>query len=150
VNRVERKGGVVPASEVNQVVDSVIRALRAVRGPDGQPVVTRTWRPAPDDTLGIGGPTGGDVYFSLAPGYYYSTGAGDSLTGARAPAGSHGFPSTEPDMRTVLCAIGPGVGGRRLPTARVIDAAPTVAEWLGIPPPGEARGISLLRAMQGR
>jgi hypothetical protein len=150
VNRVERKGGIVPASEVNQVADSVIRALLAVRGPEGQPVVTRTWRPLPDDTLGLGGPTGGDVYFSLAPGYYYSTGAGDSLTGARAPAGSHGFPSTEPDMRTVLCAIGPGVGGRRLPTARVIDAAPTVAEWLGIPPPGETRGVSLLRAMRGR
>jgi len=50
----------------------------------------------------------------------------------------------------VLCAIGPGVGGRRLPTARVIDAAPTVAEWLGIPPPGDAKGVSLLRAMTGR
>lgn len=150
VNRVERKGGIVPASEVNQVADSVIRALLAVRGPDGLPVVTRTWRPVPDDSLGIGGPTGGDVYFSLAPGYYYSTAAGDSLTGARAPGGSHGFPSIEPDMLTVLCAIGPGVGGRRIPTARVIDAAPTVAEWLGVPPPGEARGMSLLAGMRAR
>jgi hypothetical protein len=150
VNRVERKGGIVPASEVNQVADSVVRVLLAVRDADGRPVVTRTWRPVPDDTLGIGGPTGGDVYFSLAPGYYYSTAAGDSLTGTRSPGGSHGFPSVEPDMRTVLCAIGPGVGGRRLPTARVIDAAPTVAEWLGIPPPGEARGVSLLSAMRGR
>src|SRR5688500_6739253 len=150
VNRVEWKGGIVPPSEVNQVADSVIRTLLAVRGPDGKPIVTGTWRPAPDDTMGIGGPTGGDVYFGLAPGYYYSTAAGDSLTGGRAPGGSHGFPSIEPDMRTVLCAIGPGVGGRRLPTARVIDAAPTVAEWLGIPPPGEAKGVSLLGAMRGR
>jgi type I phosphodiesterase/nucleotide pyrophosphatase len=150
VNRIGRKGGIVPPSEVNQVADSVIRALLAVRGPDGRPVVTRTWRPAPDDTLGIGGPTGGDVYFNLAPGYYYSTAAGDALTGARAPGGSHGFPSIEPDMRTVLCAIGPGVGGRRLPTARVIDAAPTVAEWIGVAPPGEAKGVSLLGAMRGR
>jgi hypothetical protein len=150
VNRVERKGGIVTASEVNQVADSVVRALLAVRDAEGRPVVTRAWRPVPDDTLGIGGPTGGDVYFSLAPGYYYSTGAGNSLTGARAPGGSHGFPSIEPDMRTVLCAIGPGVGGRRLPTARVIDAAPTVAEWLGIPAPADARGVSLLGAMKGR
>ena len=150
VNRIGRKDGIVPASEVNQVADSVIRALLAVRGPDGQPVVTRVWRPVPGDTLGIGGPTGGDVYFNLAPGYYYSTAAGDSLTGGRVPAGSHGFPSIEPDMRSVLCAIGPGVGGRRLATARVIDAAPTVAEWLGIPAPGDAKGVSLLRAMSGR
>ena len=150
VNRVGRKGGIVPASEVNQVADSVMRVLLAVRDADGLPVVTRAWRPVPDDSLGIGGPTGGDVYFGLAPGYYYSTGAGDSLTGTRAPAGSHGFPSIEPDMRTVLCAIGPGIGGRRLPTARVIDAAPTVAAWLGIPPPADARGVSLLSAMQGR
>ena len=150
VNRVERKGGIVPAADVNRVADSVVRVLLAVRDSDGRPVVTRAWRPVPDDTLGIGGPTGGDVYFDLAPGYYYSIGAGDSLTGRRAPGGSHGFPSIEPDMRSVLCAIGPGVGGRRLPTARVIDAAPTVAEWLGIPAPGEARGVSLLRAMSGR
>jgi hypothetical protein len=150
VNRVERKGGIVPASEADQVADSVVRALLAVRDADGRPVVTGAWRPVPDDTLGIGGPTGGDVYFSLAPGYYYSTAVGDSLTGARAPGGSHGFPSIEPDMWTVLCAIGPGVGGRRIPTARVIDAAPTVAEWLGIPGPTDARGNSLLGAMRRR
>lgn len=150
VNRVERKGGIVPAGAVSQVADSVARVLLGARGPDGMPIVTRTWRPLPNDTLGIGGPTGGDVYFDLAPGYYYAAALNDSLVTARSPVGNHGFPSIERDMYTVLCAIGPGVGGRRLPTARVIDAAPTVAAWLGIAPPMDARGVSLLNAMLTR
>jgi hypothetical protein len=150
VNRVERKGGIVPPEAVAAVADSVARVLLAARGPDGKAIVSRIWRPLPDDTLGIGGPTGGDVYFDLAPGYYYSMAISDSLTTARPRGGSHGYPSTERDMHTVLCAVGPGVGGRRLPTARVIDAAPTVTAWLGIGPPMDARGVSLLAAMRVR
>ncbi len=148
VNRIERKGGIVPAGRAGQVADSVVSVLRASRGPDGTPIVTRTWRPIPDDTLGIGGPAGGDVYFSLAPGYAYSSVLRDSVTTTKTPGGSHGFPSIERDMRTVLCATGPGVGGRRLPSARTIDAAPTVSAWLGIQPPMDARGVSLLGAMR--
>ena len=132
------------------MVDSVIAALRKARGPDGHPIVTEIRRPVPNDTLGIGGPAGGDVYFGLAPGYYYSAALSDSISSGRTPAGNHGFPSIDPDMRTVLCAIGPGIGGRRLPTARVIDAAPTVSAWLGITPPTDARGRSLLEAMRAR
>jgi hypothetical protein len=148
VNKVQRKGGTVLPGAVSQIADSVARVLLAARGPDGAPIVTRIWRPTPDDTLGIGGPTGGDVYFDLAPGYYYSAARSDSVVTARSPVGNHGFPSIERDMYTVLCAIGPGIGGRRLPTARVIDAAPTVAAWLGIAPPSGARGVSLLNAMR--
>jgi hypothetical protein len=150
VNRTTRKGGIVPPEQVTQVVDSVIQALRGTRGPDGTPIVTEVRRPVPNDTLGIGGPAGGDVYYGLAPGYYYSPALGDSVSIGRSPGANHGFPSIEPDMRTVLCAVGPGIGGRRLPTARVIDAAPTVSAWLGMPPPANARGVSLLPAMRAR
>jgi len=150
VNRTGRKAGTVPPGQVDRVVDSVIAALRGARGPDGTPIVTEIRRPEPNDTLGIGGPAGGDVYFGLAPGYYYSAAITDSVSTGRTPAGNHGFPSIDPDMRTVLCAIGPGVGGQRLPTARVIDAAPTVSAWLGMTPPLNARGRSLLEAMRAR
>ena len=150
VNRVERKGGIVPPDRADRVADSVIQVLRAARGPDGAPVVTGIWRPEPEDTMGVGGPSGGDVYFGLAPGYYYSSALKDSVSTTRAPAGSHGFPSIERDMHTVLCAIGPGVGGRRLSTARIIDGAPTVSAWLGIPAPADARGVSLLEVMKAR
>ena len=148
VNRTSRKGGNVPPEQVAQVVDSVIQALRQAKGPDGTPIVTEIRKPSPNDTLGIGGPAGGDIYYGLAPGYYYSAVVSDSISTARSPAANHGFPSIDPDMRTVLCAIGPGIGGRRLPTARVIDAAPTVSAWLGMPPPADARGVSLLPSMR--
>lgn len=144
VNRVERKAGIVPPSDAEETAQRAAHALLESRGPDGEPIVTRVWRPAPDDTLGIGGPAGGEVYFDLAPGYYYSPALNNEIVTARPPSGSHGFPSIEPDMRTAFCALGPGVGGRRLPTVRVIDAAPTISAWLGIPAPAESRGTSRL------
>jgi hypothetical protein len=150
VNRIGRKGGIVPPERVNRIVDSVIAALRQARGPDGSAIVTEIRRPAIPDPLGLGGPAGGDVYFGLAPGYYYSSALNDSISTGRSPFANHGFPSTDPDMQTVLCAEGPGIGGRRLPPARVIDAAPTVSAWLGIRPPADARGRSLLEAMRRR
>jgi predicted AlkP superfamily phosphohydrolase/phosphomutase len=149
VNRVERKGGIVPADRVAQVTQAAAAALLAARDPEGRAVVTRVWRPQPNDSLGLGGPAGGDVYFDMAPGYYPSAAPADSVvTTMRAARGSHGFPSIDPDMRSAFCALGPGIGGRRLPTVRVIDAAPTVSAWLGIPPPADARGVSLLEAMR--
>jgi predicted AlkP superfamily phosphohydrolase/phosphomutase len=148
LNHRARKDGIVAPAEAEPVADSVVALLASLRGPDGSRVVPRTWRPVPDDSLGIGGAAGGDVYFSLAPGYAYSATLADSVITGREPHGSHGHPSIERDMLTVLCAIGPGVGGRRLPTARIIDAAPTVSSWLRIGPPLDARGVSLLDAMR--
>jgi arylsulfatase A-like enzyme len=148
VNRVERKGGIVPADRVDQVAQAAASALLAARGPAGERIVTRVWRPQPNDSLGIGGPAGGEVYFDLARGYYPSAAGSDSVVTPRTPTGSHGFPSIDPDMRSAFCALGPGIGGRRLPTARVIDAAPTVSDWLGMPAPADARGVSLLGALR--
>jgi hypothetical protein len=148
VNRIERKGGIVPADRVDQVAQAAASALLAARGPAGERIVTRVWRPQPNDSLGIGGPAGGEVYFDLARGYYPSAAESDSVVTPRTPTGSHGFPSIDPDMRSAFCALGPGIGGRRLPTARVIDAAPTVSDWLGMPAPADARGVSLLGALR--
>ena len=150
-NRVTRKDGIVADGSVDSVLAAAERALLSARDPEGRPIVTRVWRPMADDTLGIGGPGGGDLYFDLAPGYYYSSRyATEIVAEMPRPSGSHGFPSVDPDMQTVLCALGPGIRGRRLAAARVIDAAPTVSEWLGIPPPADARGRSLLGPMRSR
>jgi len=149
VNRAGRSGGIVPAERVDAVADSVGRVLLGARSPEDRAIVSRVWRPEPQDSLGIGGRAGGEVYFDLAEGYYYSSRLGETLTSPMdEPGGSHGFPSVDPDMRTVLCGLGPGVAGRRFATARVIDAAPTVSDWLGIPAPVNATGISLLERMR--
>jgi arylsulfatase A-like enzyme len=53
-------------------------------------------------------------------------------------------------MQTVLCAYGEGISPRRTGPVRTIDAAPTVAEWLGMPAPRDARGRSVLSELLGR
>lgn len=146
VNRATRNSGVVPADSVAPVLARAEAALLAVRDGNGQPIVTRTFRAASveGDSLGIGGPGGGDLYWSLAPGYYWSASAvGPVVEPLAYPQGEHGFPSTDRDMHPALCIIG-GTGARRLGVVRSIDIAPSVTEWLGIGPPGDARGKSIL------
>lgn len=142
LNRVMRKQGIVPPDSEQAVIERVIRAIQAVRDSAGQQVVTRIFRPgtAEGDSLGIGAPGGGDVYFELAPGYYYSAAlTGSVLTPLASPHGEHGYPSIDRDMQPVLCIVSHS-GPRRLANVRTIDIAPTVSAWLGIAPPAESRG----------
>jgi hypothetical protein len=151
LNRRAWKHGTVTPAEERAVLDSAARALLAARGPDGQPIVTRLWRATDTDTLGLGGPAGGDLYYELAAGYGFSARArGDEGAPLDRPGGSHGFPSVAGDMRTVLCASGAGIAARRTAPARTIDAAPTVSEWLGIHPPAHAVGRSRLAELLER
>lgn len=146
VNRATRKSGVVPADSVEPILRRVEAALRAVRDSSGRPIVTRIFRAGTveGDSLGIGGPGGGDLYWDLAPGYYWSPSALGAVTEPMAyPQGEHGFPSIDKDMHPLLCVTGGG-RARRLGEVRSIDIAPSIAEWLGIAPPGDARGKSIL------
>jgi hypothetical protein len=146
VNRVAWKGGTVPPAEEASVLAAAEQALLAARGADGTPVVTRIFRAAEHDSLGLGGPVGGDLYYEVAPGYAWTSSARGPVVDATADAdASHGFPSVSPDMYTVFCAEGLAFPARRLGPARTIDVAPTVAEWLGVQPPPTAKGRSLLR-----
>lgn len=143
VNRVTRKSGIVPTDSVDAVLGRVERALRAARDSTGTPIVTAVFRSGTvaGDSLGIGGPGGGDLYFDLAPGYYW----GPVATGAMVvpmefPMGEHGFPSVDRDMHPLGCMLGAGAAGKRIGVIRSIDFAPSVAGWLGIAPPADARG----------
>ncbi|MHB0947802.1 MAG: alkaline phosphatase family protein [Gemmatimonadaceae bacterium] len=144
VNTTAHRGGIVAPAEVPAVVNAAERALLAARGADGDAVFTRTWRAAPDDTLGIGGPTGGDLYYEVAPGYVPDGGTGGPLTREARPSGNHGFPSVAPDMQAILCVVGPRLSPRRLGPVRTIDLAPTVLDYFGIVPPPTMQGRSLL------
>ena len=146
VNRATRKTGVVPADSVEPILDRIETALRAVRDSAGKPIVTRVFRAGTieGDSLGIGGPGGGDLYWALAPGYYWSPSAvGPAVQPLLFPQGEHGYPSIEKDMHPALCIVGGG-RARRIGEVRSIDIAPSVSEWLGIAPPGDARGKSIL------
>jgi predicted AlkP superfamily phosphohydrolase/phosphomutase len=144
INRRTWKGGVVAPAEEAAVLDRIEAVVRAVRGPDGEPVVTRTWRPAPGDSLGIGGPVGGDLYYEVAPGYHWSTTLSGPAAGPSEARGEHGFPSVDADMKTVLCAVGPAFPAHRIPEARTIDLAPTLLEYFGVRPAPTVQGRSLL------
>lgn len=144
VNTTAWKAGTVPPDARAAVVDAARLALAAVRDPEtGQPVVPAFFTPELDDeTYGIGGPAGGDLYFDLAPGYQASgRTAGALIEPLKTPRGAHGFLPTRDDMSAILIGRGP-----RLPKAghwppmRSIDVAPLICELLGIAPPPQARG----------
>jgi predicted AlkP superfamily phosphohydrolase/phosphomutase len=150
VNRMAWKRGIVPPAEEVSVLREAELALLAARGADGAPVVTRVFRVAEHDSLGLGGPVGGDLYYEVAPGYSWTSSARGPVVDPTADAdANHGFPSVSPDMYTVFCAEGVAFPPRRLGPARTIDVAPTVAEWLGLKPPPTATGRSLLREFGG-
>lgn len=150
VNSTAWRGGIVPPAEEAAVVEQAAQALRDARGPDGQPVVTRLWRAAEHDSLGMGGPVGGQLYYEVADGYYWSADPRAPVASAGRAGAGHGYPSVARDMQTVLCASGAAIPHRRLGPARTVDMSPTLAEWLGIRPPARAVGSSLLGAMLGR
>lgn len=150
INRRDWKGGIVAPGEESALLDRIEAVLRAVRGPDGVPVVTRTWRAADDDSLGLGGPVGGDLYYEVGPGYHWSTALTGPVAGPSEPRGEHGFPSVDADMKTVLCALGPEFPAHRIPEARTIDLAPTLLDYFGVRPAPTARGRSLLHALMRR
>ncbi|HEX6536500.1 MAG TPA: alkaline phosphatase family protein [Gemmatimonadaceae bacterium] len=148
VNRTAWKGGIVPPERERAVLDSAASALERARGKDGAPIVTRIWRSADVDTLGMGGAVGGDLYYEVAPGYRWTSSARGGVWSPAAPEGEHGYPSIDADMQTVFCAAGRAFGARRIGAVRTIDEAPTVAAWLGIPAPPMARGRSVLGALR--
>jgi predicted AlkP superfamily phosphohydrolase/phosphomutase len=150
VNRTAWRGGIVPPAEEASVLREAEQALIAVHGADGAPVVTRIFRASEHDSLGLGGPVGGDLYYEVAPGYSWTASArGGVVDGSADADANHGFPSISPDMHTVFCSEAIAFPARRLGPARTIDVAPTVAEWLGIAAPPTSKGRSLLREFGG-
>ena len=135
VNRVSRRGGIVPADSVAAVKGAVRRALLAARDAWGRPVVTRVIDAAEEGaaSLGIGGAAGGDIYYEVADGLSWTADvAGSVVSDARHPVGTHGFPSTATDMQTVFCQWMPGDSASRGGSARLPDVSPAVRRWLRI------------------
>ncbi|TVR64683.1 MAG: hypothetical protein EA422_05925 [Gemmatimonadales bacterium] len=144
VNSTVWRDGIVPPDEVAEVVAEARAALEAVRGPDGEPVVTRTFTPEENPEFGLGGPAGGDLYFATAPGYRWSWRHWGEPVEEAGIWGSHGFPPDEPDMFTVFCVEGSDFAPTRLPWRPTTVMAPTMAEAVGLPAPRDAVDASIL------
>lgn len=152
VNHVGRKGGIVPKDRIDAVLAKAQAVLAPLEAHDGLPVVTRFLKPdAENAALGVGGPTGGELYLDLRPGYYFDADwKGQDLYSPLEPGSAgHVFDPRRPDMHAIQAYWGPGVKkGVAIGPVRNIDLAPTVARLLGMPAPANATGRVLSEVLE--
>ena len=150
VNTKTRKNGIVESAEIQETIQRAMQALLRVRDPEtALPVVSRVYDAREEGReLGIDGPTGGEVYYELAPGYSPQ----GALTGSPVmkrplPMGNHSL--SRRTSRTGFILTGPGVAAcRNIGPIRLIDLAPTLCWFLGIDPPSNAEGRIVLKAFE--
>jgi predicted AlkP superfamily pyrophosphatase or phosphodiesterase len=79
---------------------------------------------------------GGDpeafLAIEAAPGYQLGPGYAGEYVGAAIYHATHGYDPDRPEMHASLLMIGPNVPHGALASARLVDIAPTIAEWLGL------------------
>jgi len=150
INRASRPGGIVAPAQEEEVRRSVAAALRAVRDVDGRAaVVLDVLDPrTPGHVPAFGGPGGGDLYLSVAPGVNVSARLDGEALGKARPRGEHIVDPDRPSMKAGFALAGPGVAaGALLGPIRQIDVAPTLCLLLGIEPPAQAEGTVLRSAL---
>jgi predicted AlkP superfamily phosphohydrolase/phosphomutase len=150
INSTDRKNGIIPPEERDQVVTKTRAVLASLR--DGeQPVVSAVYDAEFDGLkMGIGGPLGGDLYIDLASGYDFDPriGPGPLITEAE-PYGNHGADPEQSSMRTIMVLNGPGIlAGQKLANVRIIDFAPTLAWLLHVSKPKNSTGRVLNEALE--
>lgn len=149
INTTEWRDGIVAPEDKDAVMAEVLAALSGVKDSQGEPILEGVYIASEHPELGLGGAAGGDIYWAEAYGYRSSrTTRGDSYVGTTGPLGWHSLASTDPHMRTVTCAYGDGFTTQRAPASKLIDLAPTVAEYLGIRPPAQSQGRSLIKELR--
>jgi predicted AlkP superfamily phosphohydrolase/phosphomutase len=148
VNAVDRPGGIVPLEEKPLVLEELRSALSRLKDPvSGERIVTAFFEPALSGLLQPGGESTGDLFLDFAPGYYPSTSS--SISGVVVertdPSGEHVFVPTRRDMLAIFAAYGPRIPkGVNLGRIQAIDVAPTILDLLGIEPPADLPGKSLV------
>jgi len=92
---------------------------------------------------------GGDPAALLALAAEPGAAFGDGSSSYESPpsaVATHGYDPERPEMRASLLVIGPGIKPGVLPQARLIDIAPTIAQWLSLSLPGvDGRSLALER-----
>jgi predicted AlkP superfamily pyrophosphatase or phosphodiesterase len=80
---------------------------------------------------------GGDSDAVLAivsrDGFAFTGGYTGELISPATGAAGHGWPPDRPEMLASLLFYGPAITPGRISSARLVDVAPTVASWLGLP-----------------
>jgi predicted AlkP superfamily pyrophosphatase or phosphodiesterase len=111
------------------VAATVQRAFAARSGPGGS--IGRLFTPA--QIRAAGGDPRAVLAFEAAPGASFGPGYLGEYAAPPIYRATHGFSPERPDMQASLLALGPKVPPGRLAGARLVDIAPTIARWLGMP-----------------
>ena len=146
-------GGVVPAADYEIVRNQIIAAYQGLTDPanPGAQVVQRVMRKEElrnvDGTDALHPSRSGDVVVVLRPPYQFDAATPGQRIAFSQFFGQHGYLPNMVDlahnvnMHGTFVAAGPGVrdyGG--ISNVRAIDVAPTIAFWMGIQGPHNARG----------
>jgi predicted AlkP superfamily pyrophosphatase or phosphodiesterase len=86
-----------------------------------------------DQIRTMGGDPGAFLALEAQPGWSLGGGYAGDLVGPPPYAATHGYDPARPEMRASLLVLAPGVPAGPIRDARLIDIAPTIAGWLGLP-----------------
>lgn len=148
--------GIVTRRQYDAVVAATRRALRDIRGVDGERIVKRVVHAKNYRREGLGGPHGGELHLTLFPsrGYYWPGDIGpegaplvDANTGGY--SGWHGNRvRLNESMKGFAVLVGDQFAdGVVIPQARSIDLTPTAAAAVDIAPAEHWRGRVLNAAL---
>ncbi len=148
INRISRKGGIVPPRDEADVVAAARAAMEAARGPDGDPLVERIYTQADFDSLFGSGPSSNSLYIGWKRGLQGNARMNETALRPLAwPRGDHGATLPYLEGMAGFCVYGAAVGPGTIPAINQTDVAPTIADWLGIAPPRQSTGRSVLGAI---
>lgn len=145
VNGTDRRLGSPEAHDRPSVLARATQALLSSVDPQtGLPVVRAVLAARDLPGMGIGGPTGGDLYLDVAHGYYPSSQLDDRpVVEIPSPIGmgTHGYFPHRRTMHAVLYLWGAGVApGKAIGPVEQVDVFPTVARLLAVPVPPTVDG----------
>jgi predicted AlkP superfamily pyrophosphatase or phosphodiesterase len=128
------------ASTADDSTRNAVRALFSAKQKEPDSGIERLYESAEIRELG-GDPT---AFLALGAATSYQFGGG-CLGEYGVPStyvATHGFDPRLPEMRASLLMVGPTIPRGKIPDARLIDIAPTIAHWLGVKLP-LAEGVPL-------
>ena len=85
-----------------------------------------------DQIRALGGDPGAFLALEAQPGWSLGGGYAGDLVAPPPYAATHGYDPARPEMRASLLVLAPGVPRGAIRDARLIDIAPTIANWLGL------------------
>jgi predicted AlkP superfamily pyrophosphatase or phosphodiesterase len=114
-------------------VKNTLRSIFLAKISDPQSGIHRVYEAG--EIRAIGGDPDAFLAIEATPGFQMSSGYSGEYIGTSGYRATHGYDPRRPEMRASLLLIGPNIPHGTIDAARLVDIAPTIAEWLGLPMP---------------